>query len=245
MPLAVLVEVHGGAYSGFGNGITRRDHATSALIVTARGTTDNGRLEITSRGSGRLTVGTASLMPADNILGWRADTIAMVEELDSPVYRWPGGNFVSGYDWKDGIGDPDQRPPRKNPAWKGVESNDVGLHEFMDLMREIDAEPFVAVNTGLGEPEAAAEQVELAVKTVSQKNVRVGIFTMDEDAQGYSEVVKALSVNSLPGVAVLSRGCGAVAVTGEITEAELLRAFVAASTAACSAVSGAPCCPAE
>jgi alpha-N-arabinofuranosidase len=69
---------------------------------------------------------------------------------------------VSGYDWEDGIGDRDRRPPRKNPAWKGVESNDVGLHEFVDLMREIDAEPFVAVNTGLGEAKTAAEQVRYA-----------------------------------------------------------------------------------
>ena len=89
-------------------------------------------------------------MPADNVLGWRRDTLARLRELDSPVYRWPGGNFVSGYDWKDGIGDPDRRPPRKNPAWKGVEHNDVGLHEFMDLCRLIGAEPYVAVNTGLG-----------------------------------------------------------------------------------------------
>ena len=89
-------------------------------------------------------------MPADNVLGWRADTLALLRELDSPVYRWPGGNFVSGYDWQDGIGDRDRRPPRKNPAWKGIESNDVGLHEFMALCREIGAEPYVAVNTGLG-----------------------------------------------------------------------------------------------
>jgi alpha-N-arabinofuranosidase len=101
-------------------------------------------------------------MPADNVLGWRADTLALLRELDSPVYRWPGGNFVSGYDWKDGIGDPDRRPPRKNPAWKGVESNDVGLHEFMDLMGLIGAEPYVAVNTGKGGPESAAALVEYA-----------------------------------------------------------------------------------
>ncbi len=138
------------------------EYTTHPLSFTARGSTDNGRLEIISRGSGQLTVGTASLMPADNVLGWRADTLALVKELDSPVYRWPGGNFVSGYDWKDGIGDRDRRPPRKNPAWKGVESNDVGLHEFMDLMREIDAEPFVAVNTGLGDAASAAEQVQYA-----------------------------------------------------------------------------------
>jgi alpha-N-arabinofuranosidase len=138
------------------------EYSTHVLSFVSGGTTDNGRLEITSRGSGSLTPGTASLMPADNILGWRADTLALLKELDSPVYRWPGGNFVSGYDWKDGIGDPDRRPPRKNPAWKGVESNDVGLHEFMDLMREIDAEPFVAVNTGLGDAASAAEQVQYA-----------------------------------------------------------------------------------
>ena len=101
-------------------------------------------------------------MPADNVLGWRKDTLALLLELDSPVYRWPGGNFVSGYDWKDGIGDRDRRPPRKNPAWKGIEPNDVGLHEFMDLMREIGSEPYVAVNTGAGGPEAAAALVEYA-----------------------------------------------------------------------------------
>ena len=99
-------------------------------------------------------------MPADNIYGWRADTLALLKELNSPVYRWPGGNFVSGYDWRDGIGDPDKRPPRKNPAWKGIEHNDVGIHEYMALMREIGAEPYVAVNTGLADETAAAQEVE-------------------------------------------------------------------------------------
>jgi len=45
----------------------------------------------------------------------------------------------------DGIGEQDKRPPRKNPAWKGVESNDVGIHEYMELMELIDADPFIAV----------------------------------------------------------------------------------------------------
>jgi alpha-L-arabinofuranosidase len=136
--------------------------ATHTLRFRAGSTTDNGRIEIVSRGSGSFTVGTVSLMPADNVLGWRADTLALLKELDSPVYRWPGGNFVSGYDWKDGVGDRDRRPPRKNPAWKGVEPNDVGLHEFMDLCHLIGAEPYVAVNTGKGGPESAAELVEYA-----------------------------------------------------------------------------------
>lgn len=99
-------------------------------------------------------------MPADNIFGWRSDTVALLKQLDAPVYRWPGGNFVSGYDWKDGIGDPDRRPPRKNPAWKGVEHNDVGLHEFLALCQEINTEAFIAVNTGLGGAKAAADQIQ-------------------------------------------------------------------------------------
>ena len=45
----------------------------------------------------------------------RADTLELLKQLDAPVYRWPGGNFVSGYNWRDGIGDRDRRPPRKNP----------------------------------------------------------------------------------------------------------------------------------
>jgi alpha-N-arabinofuranosidase len=104
-------------------------------------------------------VGTVSLMPADNVNGMRADTLALLKELDSPVYRWPGGNFVSGYDWRDGIGDPDRRPPRKNPAWKGIEHNDFGIHEFIAFCRELGTEPYVTVNTGLGSVESTAEEV--------------------------------------------------------------------------------------
>jgi len=137
-----------------------KKYAKFPLHFTAKGSTDNGRLEIVSKGKGHFLIGTVSFMPADNILGWRADTVALLKELNSPVYRWPGGNFVSGYDWKDGIGDPDRRPPRKNPAWKGIEHNDVGIHEFLALCREIDTEAFIAVNTGLGEAEAAAEEIE-------------------------------------------------------------------------------------
>jgi alpha-N-arabinofuranosidase len=136
--------------------------STHALRFRAGGTTDNGRLEIAGRGTGAFTIGAVSLMPADNVYGWRADTLARLRELDSPVYRWPGGNFVSGYDWRDGTGDPDKRPPRKNPAWKGVEHNDVGLAEFIALCREIGAEPYVAVNTGLGGVAAAADLVQYA-----------------------------------------------------------------------------------
>lgn len=142
-------------------------YAKYPLRFRAGGTTDNGRLEIVAKGSGTFRIGTVSLMPADNIYGWRVDTVAALKQLNSPVYRWPGGNFVSGYNWRDGLGDPDKRPPRKNPAWKGVEHNDVGIHEFMALMREIRAEPYVAVNTGLSDETAAAQEVEYLNGAVS------------------------------------------------------------------------------
>jgi alpha-N-arabinofuranosidase len=99
-------------------------------------------------------------MPEDNVDGFRQDVLGLLKELKSPVYRWPGGNFVSGYDWKDGIGDPDKRPPRKNPAWRGVEANDVGIHEFMRFCELLDTEPFIAVNAGLGGMEEARQEVE-------------------------------------------------------------------------------------
>ncbi|MFC1563441.1 alpha-L-arabinofuranosidase C-terminal domain-containing protein [candidate division KSB1 bacterium] len=132
------------------------------LNFTSGKTTDLGRLEIVSRGSGVFKIGTVSLMPDDNVNGFRSDVLNLLKELDSPVYRWPGGNFVSGYDWKDGLGDRDKRPPRKNPAWKGVEHNDVGIHEFIDFCREIDTEPFVTVNSGLGDVKMAVGEVEYA-----------------------------------------------------------------------------------
>jgi alpha-N-arabinofuranosidase len=122
--------------------------------------TDSAVFEIFSRGAGQFNIGTLSMMPADNIKGWRKDVTSLMKELESPVYRWPGGNFVSGYNWRDGIGERDKRPPRKNPAWKGVEPNDVGIHEYMELMDILGAEAFISVNTGLGTLEEVAQEVE-------------------------------------------------------------------------------------
>lgn len=135
-------------------------YQTAPLAFAASVGSDQARLVIASQGTGSLRVGTASLMPADNVQGFRPDTLQLLRELDSPVYRWPGGNFVSGYDWRDGIGDPDKRPPRKNPAWKGVEHNDVGIHEFMALCRLLNTDPYIAVNSGLGDVKSAADEVE-------------------------------------------------------------------------------------
>jgi alpha-N-arabinofuranosidase len=118
---------------------------------------------VSAEGTGTLHVGCVSLMPSDNIDGMRADTIACLQELNSPIYRWPGGNFVSGYNWKDGIGDRDRRPPRKNPAWPGIEMNDFGFDEFMHFCDYLKTEPYVAVNTGDGQVDSALQELEYAL----------------------------------------------------------------------------------
>lgn len=132
------------------------------LHFTAGASTDDGRLEIVVKGAGTMNVGVVSLMPADNVHGMRPDTLALLKELNAPIYRWPGGNFVSGYTWTDGIGDPDRRPPRKNPAWKGIEHNDFGLDEYMIFCRELGTEPYIVVNSGLGGVELAVQELEYA-----------------------------------------------------------------------------------
>ena len=72
-----------------------KDYKKYPFEFTSAANTDEGKLEIQTAGGGCL-VGTVSLMPADNIDGMRADTIKLLKELDAPIYRWPGGNFVPG-----------------------------------------------------------------------------------------------------------------------------------------------------
>jgi len=138
------------------------DFVKVPLRFKTAATTDNGRLEIVGLGRGTFQIGTVSLMPADNVNGIRADTLKLLKELDSPIYRWPGGNFVSGYDWRDGIGDPDKRPPRWDFAWNALESNDFGLDEFIVFCRLLGTEPSITVNSGFGDSHSAAKEVEYA-----------------------------------------------------------------------------------
>ena len=132
-----------------------------ALQFTSASDTENARLEILGTGTGTFHVGAVSLMPADNAQGFHAGMIQLYKDAGFKMVKWPGGNFVSGYDWYDGIGDRDKRPPRFQAMWSNrVESNDVGIHEFIDFCRLLQAEPYVAVNSGFGEARVAAEQVE-------------------------------------------------------------------------------------
>ena len=139
--------------------VVANDYAKYPFEFTAGTDTVKGKLQIEVT-QGPCFIGTVSLMPADNIEGMRADTLELLIELNAPMYRWPGGNFVSGYDWRDGIGPRDKRPPRRNPAWTGVEHNDFGFNEFIRFCRLVKAEPMVTVNTGFGDAYSAAAQLE-------------------------------------------------------------------------------------
>ncbi|HEX8756315.1 MAG TPA: hypothetical protein VF745_08245, partial [Steroidobacteraceae bacterium] len=137
------------------------DWSTIPLRFSCRADTTAGRLEIAGRGTGTFRIGAVSLMPANNINGFRADTMALMKEMDCRMLRMPGGNFVSGYDWKNTIGDPDKRPPVMDPQWHAVQPNDVGVDELLRMCREIlGVEPEWCVNTGFGEPRSGAELVE-------------------------------------------------------------------------------------
>lgn len=122
---------------------------------------ENARLEIVGTGNGTFHVGAVSLMAADNVQGFRPGMIRLFKEAGFKMFKWPGGNFVSAYDWRDGLGDRDKRPPRVQPMWSDrVESNDVGLHDFIALCRLAGGEPDLAIDSGFGSARDAAEQVE-------------------------------------------------------------------------------------
>jgi alpha-L-arabinofuranosidase len=80
--------------------------------------------------------------------GFRTDVIDLVKELGVSTIRYPGGNFVSGYRWEDGVGPKDGRPRRRDLAWHSTETNEVGLHEFASWIEAVDSELMLAVNLG-------------------------------------------------------------------------------------------------
>lgn len=92
--------------------------------------------------------------------GFREDVLDLVKTLKVPMVRYPGGNFLSGYDWKDGIGPKADRPVRLDLAWQTTEPNSFGTDEFMDWCKKAGIEPMMAVNMGTGTPKDAAELLE-------------------------------------------------------------------------------------
>ena len=92
--------------------------------------------------------------------GFRRDVADLVRELGVPILRYPGGNFVSGYNWEDGIGPREQRPRRLDLAWRSIESNQVGVDEFVSWSRGVGSAPMMAVNLGTRGVDAARHLVE-------------------------------------------------------------------------------------
>jgi alpha-N-arabinofuranosidase len=127
----------------------------------------SAQFEIIGTGDDSFHVGAVSLMPADNLDGFRPDAIAALKSLRSGVYRFPGGNFVSAHEWRNAIGDPDKRPPTWDPVWRAVQPNDIGTDEFMTLCKLLGVEPYVTLNAGLGDEWSAAQYVEYANGPVS------------------------------------------------------------------------------
>ena len=84
--------------------------------------------------------------------GFRKDVIEMVKKLGVPLVRYPGGSFVSGFNWEDSVGPREQRPKRLDLAWFTTETNEVGLHEFADWCQAAGSEVMYAINLGTRGP---------------------------------------------------------------------------------------------
>jgi alpha-N-arabinofuranosidase len=108
--------------------------------------------------------------------GFRKDYIDAMKELKITNMRWPGGNFVMGYDWKDGIGPKDKRPTRINLAWGGIDNNHVGTDEWFALNKAIGSENVVCVNLGLATIQDACYWLEYC-------NYKKGTYYSDLRAQ--------------------------------------------------------------
>jgi len=92
--------------------------------------------------------------------GFRKDYMELIRELKVPVIRWPGGNYVSGYNWKDGIGPKEQRPARLDLAWHQIENNHMGTDEYVKFCNLVGAENFICINAGTGTLDDARHWVE-------------------------------------------------------------------------------------
>lgn len=98
--------------------------------------------------------------PLADARGLRSDVREALMELRMPIMRYPGGNFVSGYRWRDGVGPREARPARHDLAWAALEPNTFGTNEFVDFCRDIGTEPYLVVNCGDGDMREAHDWVE-------------------------------------------------------------------------------------
>ena len=118
------------------------------------------RFSLTAENPAHIVIERALLYPDDHIDSADPDIIHLLKESRLPILRWPGGNFVSGYRWRLGIGPVDSRPTVPNPAWEGMEFNLFGTDEFVTFCRNVGCEPMICINAGDGTPEETAAWVE-------------------------------------------------------------------------------------
>ncbi len=92
--------------------------------------------------------------------GFRKDVLEEIQKLQVPIIRYPGGNFVSGYHWLDGVGPKQDRPKVLDKAWNTLETNQFGINEFLLWCKAVGTQPLLGLNLGTGSPESAAALVE-------------------------------------------------------------------------------------
>ena len=122
-------------------------------------------------GDGRIDLDNIQLFPADAINGLDPDEVRMAKEMHTPLVRF-GGNFTSGYHWKNGIGPQDKRVSMLNIAWGIPEYNTFGTDEFLNFCKLIGAEPQIAVNLGSGTPDEAADWVKYVDEHINKSGLR-------------------------------------------------------------------------
>lgn len=134
--------------------------------------------------------------PLADTSGFRQDVIDLIKELNVPIVRYPGGNFLSGYNWEDGIGLKQDRPTRLDYAWQTIEDNQFGTDEFMAWCQKANIEPMMAVNLGTGSPKDAGNIVEycnfpggtyysdLRIKNGSKKPYNVKYWCLGNEMDG-------------------------------------------------------------
>ena len=113
--------------------------------------------------------------PRSDERGLRRDVIEALRRLQMPVVRYPGGNYVSAYDWKHTVGPRAERPRRPDYAWQSIETNQFGIGEFMSWCGAVGTAPFLAVNLGTGDAADAAALVEYC-------NLSAGTYWSDQRA---------------------------------------------------------------
>jgi alpha-N-arabinofuranosidase len=118
------------------------------------------KFALTANTTGQFVIAQILLRPADHIGGADPDVVRLLKESKLPILRWPGGNFVSGYHWEDGVGPLEKRPTVPNYAWGQPENNLFGTDEFIAFCQAVGCEPMICINAGSGTSQEAARWIE-------------------------------------------------------------------------------------